>query len=391
MDPAPFLKAANDMGVRFLDLLDTLSAVAAVTAMDMRHKDVNSLLAEALDILVQHQDLARSSIFLVDADTLVFAAGTDFARTQVLVAGDLGQQRLPEYGAAVCVGEGLLGIAASTRESQYEPECSIARMLGVKETPATAARGSVLCVPIITGDTVFGVTTVFHPEKDHFQHGHRHALALFCGVVAHMLASHQVMRRMEQAVEHRTSQLARALEDAEELRRRYQELSTVDELTALHNRRFFFPEAEAAVARAVRHRQALCLLVLDLDHFKRINDSFGHAAGDEVLRDVAGVLRQHTREGDILARTGGEEFVVALPHTSASGAHCLAERIRSHIEDLAWAHLSQSLQATASIGVACLDLAGEGNARQHLERLMRHGDQAMYCCKRDGRNRVALY
>ncbi len=379
------------MGSRFLGLLDTLSAVAAVSAMDMRQKDVHSLLAEALDILMQHQDLAHSSIFLVEADTLVFAAGADFAQPQARAAEQFGDHRLAEYGVSVCVGEGLLGIAASTREPQYEPACSIARMLGTRESPDAAVRGSVLCMPIITGDTVFGVTAVFHPEQDRFQHGHHHALALFCGVVGHMLASHQVVKRMEQAVEHRTRQLARALEEAEELRRRYQELSTVDELTSLHNRRFFFPEAEAAVARAVRHHQALCLLVLDLDHFKRVNDSFGHAAGDEVLRDVAGVLRQHTREGDILARTGGEEFVVALPHTSASGARSLAERIRAHIQDLAWPHVSQNIRVSASIGVACLDHAGEGNPRQHLERLMRHGDQAMYCCKRDGRNRVAVY
>lgn len=391
MDPAPFVKAANDMGSRFLGLLDILSAVAAVTAMDIRHKDLHSLLAEALDILMQHQDLARSSIFLVEADTLAFAAGADFARPQALAAGHLGQPHMPEYGASVCVGEGLLGVAAATGEPQYQPECSIAHMLGIKETPATAARGSVLCMPIITGDTVFGVTAVFHPQKDRFQHGHRHALALFCGVVGHMLASHRVVKRMEQAVEHRTRQLARALQEAEDLRRRYQELSTVDELTGLHNRRFFFPEAEAAVARAVRHREDLCLLVMDLDHFKRVNDSFGHATGDEVLRDVAGVLRQHTREGDILARTGGEEFVVALPHTSASGARSLAERIRLHIEDLAWPQVSHNIRVTASIGVACLDHGGEGTARQHLERLMRHGDQAMYGCKRDGRNRVAAY
>lgn len=378
------------MGSRFMGLLDTLSAIAAVTAMDMQHKDTHTLLAEALDILMQHQDLARSAIFLVEGDTLVFVAGAELSRPAVQGTVPLGWQRLPEYGTRVCVGEGLLGIAASTREPQYEPQCSIARMLGIEETPATAVRGSVLCMPIVTGDTVFGVTAVFHPETDHFQHGHRHALALFCGVVGHMLASHRVVRRMEQAVEHRTRQLAQALKEAEELRRRYQELSTVDELTTLHNRRFFFPEAEAAVARAVRHKEALCLLVMDLDHFKRVNDSFGHAAGDQVLRDVAGVLRQHTREGDILARTGGEEFVVALPHTSASGARSLAERIRARIEDLAWPQVSKNMRVTASIGVACLDDDGEDGARQQLERLMRHGDQAMYCCKRDGRNRVAV-
>ena len=388
MDAAPFVKAANDMGARFIGLLDTLSAVSEVTGIDVRQQDTGDLLGQALQSLVRHQDLECCSVFLREDDRLVLHAFADFA--SVLGEGGEAPPRPPEP-VSIALGEGLVGRAAATGEPQYDPHCAAAAAAPPAACPASSAPASVLCMPITNGTAVLGVTCIQHPERDHFGHEHHQVLALFCSILGHLLASHRVVRRMEEAVEQRTRQLETALREAEDLRRRYQELSSVDELTGLHNRRFFFPEAEAAIARALRHHESFCLLVIDLDCFKEVNDDYGHAAGDTVLRGVADALRHYTREGDILARTGGEEFVLALPHTSQSGASILAERIRQRVESLRWPALGDDVKVTASLGLASLDTTARGDARTALERLIRHGDQAMYRCKRQGRNRVAAY
>jgi diguanylate cyclase (GGDEF)-like protein len=163
------------------------------------------------------------------------------------------------------------------------------------------------------------------------------------------------------------------------------DIAFADALTRLPNRRAFFKQAEATFAVARRHDRMLALLMIDLDHFKRVNDTYGHAAGDAVLARAADCLRQSLRESDLPARLGGEEFVVMLPETSLANAAATAERIRLTIEQAPPAVWDgQAIPVTASIGVAMM----RGDS-QDIGAILHEADLALYQAKQDGRNRVA--
>lgn len=163
------------------------------------------------------------------------------------------------------------------------------------------------------------------------------------------------------------------------------EQSTTDFLTGLPNRRAFFEAAEAEMARARRHGFSLVLLLLDVDHFKRVNDQLGHTAGDLALVAVAGVLHQGMRQGDLVARLGGEEFVALLSHCSAEAGMAFAERLREAIqaESIDVGGDQPALHLTVSIGLA--DSVRHGH---ELDALMARADEAMYRAKHGGRNRT---
>jgi diguanylate cyclase (GGDEF)-like protein len=160
-------------------------------------------------------------------------------------------------------------------------------------------------------------------------------------------------------------------------------LATTDDLTGIWNRRHFLALAEASWTRFVRDREPLAVLVLDLDLFKSINDRFGHDVGDSVIAHVANLCGRQKRETDILARFGGEEFVLLMPQTRGGTAVPFAEELRRRIEAEPLAVDGETLRITTSIGVAEAD-AGMAS----LGDLLKRADQALYDAKRDGRNRV---
>lgn len=152
-----------------------------------------------------------------------------------------------------------------------------------------------------------------------------------------------------------------------------------DPLTGLPNRRFLFAHGKKIVARHSRNQQALSLLMLDIDHFKIINDSYGHEMGDEVLKKIASMLPSLLRRQDLIARYGGEEFTILLPDTSAAGGRVIAEKIIAAISNAAFPH---NQQTTISIGCA------EYCPCQTFEQLLSAADKQLYLAKETGRNRV---
>jgi diguanylate cyclase (GGDEF)-like protein len=156
-----------------------------------------------------------------------------------------------------------------------------------------------------------------------------------------------------------------------------------DGLTNLYNRRAFNDLLVQAVAREDRQNGRLSLILLDLDHFKKLNDTYGHPAGDEALRATARVLTQHLRKGDQAARYGGEEFVVILPGTDEEGALRLAERVRSALEKHRLVFEGARIAISASFGAALWP--GDG---KEPEALLSAADRALYASKQAGRNRV---
>jgi diguanylate cyclase (GGDEF)-like protein len=161
-------------------------------------------------------------------------------------------------------------------------------------------------------------------------------------------------------------------------------LMTVDGLTQIHNRRFFNEALEREMNRAKRYRRQLSLILFDIDFFKRVNDSFGHLAGDHLLRHVAAAVKPRLRRDDIMARAGGEEFAVLLPEIAIEGARSTAEKIRRTVEASPLKYEQQVIACTVSLGVAAL--RGDEVAPDELYKA---ADERMYEAKQAGRNRVA--
>jgi diguanylate cyclase (GGDEF)-like protein len=164
-----------------------------------------------------------------------------------------------------------------------------------------------------------------------------------------------------------------------------EKLATTDSLTRLHIRRSFLERAQTEFERSRRYQRPLSVLMLDVDHFKRVNDSYGHETGDRVLRVLADACRGSLRQQDVLGRYGGEEFVAALPETSATVAQETAERLRRAVQDLAVNSPQGPVKVTVSIGVATLNAA-----TPTITALINAADRALYEAKQKGRNRVVV-
>lgn len=160
-------------------------------------------------------------------------------------------------------------------------------------------------------------------------------------------------------------------------------LAITDSLTGLYNRRHFFELAEHELQHARRYRRFLSAIMLDIDHFKQVNDTYGHAIGDQVLQVVAEGCRQATRVVDVLGRYGGEEFVIILPETDLVATCKVAERLRQIIAEKTIDTEVGPVIVTASLGVSIID-----DECSKLETLLAGADQALYVAKRSGRNRV---
>lgn len=162
-------------------------------------------------------------------------------------------------------------------------------------------------------------------------------------------------------------------------------LSVTDALTGLYNRRYLMERLDKEIARTARYGTPLSLVMIDLDHFKRINDGFGHPMGDEVLRNVGRMLREDARATDVAARFGGEELALVLPQTDLDGAATRAEALRQKLATFEHTTAEASLRATGSFGVATTPAPGHPPS---AEDLLRRADLALFQAKRDGRNRV---
>ena len=186
------------------------------------------------------------------------------------------------------------------------------------------------------------------------------------------------------------------LAEMEALNRRLEDLSVRDALTGLYNRRYFQDRLTNEHARSTRHSRPVALMMLDIDHFKRVNDTYGHQTGDDVLRAVSQLLINQTRTIDVVARYGGEEFAALLPETPFDGALLLAERLREHVALLQLKPRGQDdpnasvppgpLQVTISVGLAMLDR----EVMPTPDQLVATADAALYAAKHGGRNRVEV-
>ncbi len=199
-------------------------------------------------------------------------------------------------------------------------------------------------------------------------------------VAALASAFNAMSAQLAQSHEELNTSHATILEQAEQLR----ELSIRDALTQLYNRRHFDEQANTLFNQAVRHKRPLALVICDIDHFKKINDTYSHATGDAVLRHVGNILRKHMRLSDLVARYGGEEFVIAFPETAGPQAAALCDKLRELVELFPWHEVHPDLKVTMSMGVYADIAAGSA------ETMLQKADALLYRAKETGRNRVCF-
>ncbi|MDR3418450.1 MAG: diguanylate cyclase [Nevskia sp.] len=206
---------------------------------------------------------------------------------------------------------------------------------------------------------------------------------------ASIIVSHEditARKRAEEDLRRAKEALEAANRDLEQALAREQQAARTDYLTSICNRRHFFDLAEHAFEVSRRYRHPLSVILFDVDHFKQVNDRWGHQIGDEILKSVARIAGEHLRDSDVLARYGGEEFAVLLPESDARQALIVADRIR---ESIAAHHIADdegTVKVTISAGIA--NALGGDDA---LDRLIHRADQALYAAKKAGRNRVTTF
>ena len=182
-----------------------------------------------------------------------------------------------------------------------------------------------------------------------------------------------------------TLERARLRNDVKKAQAKMAEMSTVDELTKLHNRRYFIEALEGEFERASRYEIEMALIMMDMDHFKGINDTYGHPAGDMVLSEIGRILKEHVRRNDITCRYGGEEFAVILPNASRDNIYAAYDRFREMVSEHLFEYESNQFHITVSIGIAFSNNAESAND------LLSQADQALYQAKDTGRNKTVTY
>jgi diguanylate cyclase (GGDEF)-like protein len=192
------------------------------------------------------------------------------------------------------------------------------------------------------------------------------------------------LRTLNDKIETNNQDFIKRNVELQDMQKRLQMLASHDELTGLFNRRYVLERIEEKLPQIKRHQLNFCIMIMDVDHFKNVNDEYGHAAGDDVLRTTAEILTRELRQDDIVARYGGEEFLMLLPMTELSSAEMLVERLRSTIEKQSYIFEGIRISVTASFGITQYAL------NDTADKMIDRADKALYQAKLAGRNCVKV-
>ena len=193
-------------------------------------------------------------------------------------------------------------------------------------------------------------------------------------------------KRAEKEIKIANELLSSRLIEIEQLQKELHEQTLRDPLTGLYNRRYLNETLEREIARGKRGKKHLSIIISDIDHFKKINDTYGHQVGDKFLIEVAAIMKKHARASDIVCRYGGEEFLLVLPDATKTSALKRAEELRKICADICILHEGKKLKITLSFGVATHPIHGKD-----ADELVVKADKAMYKSKRAGRNQVSIW
>lgn len=265
--------------------------------------------------------------------------------------------------------------------------------LGFSTAEIAATRRAVLVQGLLVGAALLAVSALLALLHGNYltrtvNHLKQGAAALAAGRLGHQIPTHgrDELAEVAQAFNDMSRRLADLAAEQERTKLQLVELADRDPLTGLMNRRRFQAELARWIPHAVRYRRALSLLFIDVDQFKYVNDTLGHAAGDRFLAEIAASIARDMRDTDVLGRIGGDEFAVLLPETPCAGAILVAQRLLCSLHDTDFTIHNRRLHATASIGIATCPDHG-----RDAETLLTRADIALYRAKQDGRNRFHVY
>jgi diguanylate cyclase (GGDEF)-like protein len=358
------------------------AATQALTAT-LRLEDVLSTILSELQNVVPHD---TASVQELRGDRMVIVGGRDIDLEVFLGHG------FPAFGGRVPNSDVL-----RLRRPVVVPD-----ILGDHPYPdfpheAHALSGvrSWLGVPLLFGNQCTGMLTLDKLEPGFFDETHAETAMAFAAQAAVALENArlyeqsrhevEVRGRAEEELREANARLQAQIAEVEALQGRLREQAIRDPLTRLFNRRYFSETLQRELARCRREGRPLCIALLDLDHFKEVNDAHGHDAGDRVLEAFGRFLLERTREGDVACRYGGEEFIVVLPGAAGPAACARAESWRADLHDFPIPHSGRGSALTMSIGVAEFPTPA-----QTADQLIRLADVALYQAKREGRDRVVL-
>jgi len=257
---------------------------------------------------------------------------------------------------------GLVSMVVANRHAlPYRGDYDAARQVVFTRRLVPPDMPSLLVLPLLVHERALGTLVLGSKRKGTFGDTVRPTLEVLASHVAVSLANARMLARLE-------------------------EMATLDGLTGLYNKRALTEVGGQKLKSAKRFNKPLSLLVCDIDHFKKVNDTYGHDVGDVVIKGFADVLKRVKRDTDAVGRFGGEEFVVVCEETDERGAELLAERIRTELGAVTFHSELGPVQVTCSIGVAPF-----GSAGQSWEQLFKATDEALYASKRGGRNRVTVW
>jgi diguanylate cyclase (GGDEF)-like protein len=376
------LTASSNTSTRGSQSLD-LAAIVKASQVISGEIVLGRLLEQLMRIVLANAGAQRGALILRQADSkpwLLEALGTaDPLHIDVL------QSHALEGSSDVC--EVIVHYAARTRETVLLHHADQEGLFA--KDPYVVRKGvkSVLCVPIIHQGQLAGIVYLennlvngaFTPERQEM-------LTLLCGQIAISIENSRLYSGLEEKVQERTRQMLETNQRLEvrtaELRdtnKELERLSVTDRLTGLFNRLCLDRVLDDELNRSQRYASCFALVLLDIDHFKSVNDSYGHPVGDQVLVDVARLLGEGTREVDVVGRWGGEEFLIICPDTTFEGAMATAEKLRELVAGHTFAAVGNK---TASFGVTAVC------SNDTISAMMARADAALYRAKTGGRNRV---
>lgn len=323
----------------------------SITALQLsKIRSITEELGKGMDYKPLLSRILKMTLSLVDADhglIMIKNESTGLLQTEVM------------YGASALPTESSGGQGIQDQVMQTRQPIMLERITDFSGTGVDHDTHSVICVPLVKQDQAFGV--IYVSNKREFVRFSPQDLDLVCILASNVASVVDQVRLFNRSI--------------------------TDFLTGLYTRRHFEPRLDQELKRVQRYGMPLSILAIDADHFKRINDTYGHQAGDTVLKTIADIIKHNIRADiDLPTRMGGEEFAVLLPETCEDGALILAERIRSHMQTLRFELGGEPEQITLSIGVATSPQHGV-----HIGTLIEHADQALYYSKQQGRNQVASY
>ena len=381
----PELKEWSSGGVQDLivDLVSALSALKSLSEISCEMADEKTVIRQALSGLLRNQDMERCSFFIVGSDGLL-------SNVTGLSVDDALEDEISWVGKSISfrMGEGIIGTAAMTGEIQHCFDCAEDSRFSKAGNQAYMP-GSIISAPVHTlHDDLIGVLNVSHPQPNYFTEWHVRLLEVYSNILGQLITNRRLFQQMESRIAARTAELERLVTETRQLKDHYAIMSMHDQLTGLHNRRYFYEQVELALAQHKRYQYPFCLLMMDIDYFKSINDRYGHVFGDKVLVSVAQTLKKEVRSTDFLVRFGGEEFVIIFTDTSCNSGKVFAERIRQQIKGLRFGVDNEDVQLTLSIGLYCLS---PDSLDLSIDQIIHYADTALYEAKSKGRDRVEVF